>query len=57
MKKTSKLEDGSASKLTLHRLTLRHLAATDLDGVRGGVYAGKLPPPPSQTCPPDLPTK
>lgn len=57
MKKTSKLEDGSASKLTLHRLTLRHLAAIDLDGVHGGVNAGKLPPPPSRTCPPDLPTK
>jgi len=57
MKKTSKLEGGSASKLTLHRLTLRHLAAPELDEIRGGVYAGKLPPPPSRTCPPDLPTK
>jgi hypothetical protein len=57
MKNTSKLQDGFASKLTLHRLTLRHLAATELDGVRGGVYAGKLPPPPSETCLPDLPTK
>jgi hypothetical protein len=57
MKKASNLDRDTAGKLTLHRQTLRHLAATHLDGVRGGVYAGKLPPPPSYTCPPDLPTK
>lgn len=57
MKKTNNLDQGSAGKLALHRQTLRHLAATQLDDVHGGVYAGKLPPPPSYSCPPDLTTK
>lgn len=56
-KTTTNLDAGFAGKLALHRQTLRHLAATHLDGVRGGVYADRVPPPPSQTCPPDLPTK
>lgn len=56
MKKTTNLDGRSAGKLALHRQTLRHLAATHLDEVRGGVYA-KVPPPPSNGCPPDFPTK
>jgi hypothetical protein len=57
MKKTTYLDGRSAGRLTLHRQTLRHLGASRLDEVRGGVYADKLPPPPTNSCPPDLPTK
>lgn len=57
MKKTTNLDRRSTGKLALHRQTLRHLAASHLDEVRGGVYAGKVPPPPTNSCPPDLPTK
>lgn len=55
MKNTNHLAHGTISKLGLHRETLRRLAEAHLDSVCGGVYA-KVPPP-TGTCPPDLPTK
>lgn len=57
MKKTNPLAHGTSRKLGLHRETLRRLAEAHLDSVHGGVAPGKVPPPPTGTCPPDLPTK